>query len=225
MTEPSVESLSSAPLQEIHEQPIKQQKNETHLHRDRCTYAYSWLLLIVSCTAVLVLLGFGLCYFFSSFRVSELTSFFLVASLADCNCLLYACWLILYADSYYLLYTVWMVSWADFHCWSYHLCSVLCIFHCYVCYTVIKWHVSMQCPLPAYCELSHLPNCKIRILSWFFCVKNDGRLVILHQVQYDLCRYFHENWRVWVLWWWCGGGGDTILVQVCVLYCVMSICC
>ena len=47
---------------------------------------------------------------------------------------------------------------------------------------------------------------------------------MLHQVQYVLCREYHENWRVWVLRWW-GGGGDTILVQVCVLYCVTSICC
>jgi hypothetical protein len=179
----------------------------------------------MSCTAVLVLLGFAWCYFLSSFHISELTASFSVSSWADYTCLLYICWLISWADSCCLLYTVWVVSWADFHCWFYHLCIVLYIFHCYVCLTVIKWHISMQCPLPASCELSHLPNCKIRILFWFFYVKNGSHLIMLHQVQYVLCRYYHVNWRVWVLCWWVLWGiGASVCFVLCHQHLLLAVC-
>jgi hypothetical protein len=37
--------------------------------------------------------------------------------------------------------------------------------------------------------------------------------------QSAVCSVYVLSWKLemWVLWWW--GGGDTILVQVCVLYC------
>jgi hypothetical protein len=123
-----------------------------------------WLLFIMPCTAMLVLLGFAWCYFFSSFHVSELTASFLVSSWAGCNCLLFTCWLISWADSYY-----YCTQFEWYHEQTFTVDSTICAVGCiFFIVTYVTQLLNGMCPCSVHFQ--HLVNYHIylTVRSEFF---------------------------------------------------------